>query len=73
MIDEDIVPAEKLEKVQMDLQSLPETWDGLVTKADEKKKTYVMIYEIGKYFEVFCCSNTRSIIVNLGNPGFFLC
>jgi TATA-box binding protein (TBP) (component of TFIID and TFIIIB) len=65
MIDEDIVPAEKLEKVQMDLQSLPETWDGLVTKADEKKKTYVMIYEIGKYFEVSCCSNTQSII---GNP-----
>ena len=41
MLDEDVVPTEKREKVQVDLQSLPETWDGIVAKADAKKKTYV--------------------------------
>ncbi len=44
MIDEDIVPTDKREKVELDLQSLPETWDGLVAKADENKKKYVIVY-----------------------------
>ena len=39
LIDEDVVPSDKREKVELDLQSLPETWDNLVAKADENKKT----------------------------------
>jgi hypothetical protein len=44
MIDEHIVPTDKRDKVELDLQSLPETWDDLVAKADENKKTYVTVY-----------------------------
>ena len=42
LIDEDIVPTDKREAVEFDLQSLPETWNGIVAKADENKKTYVV-------------------------------
>lgn len=42
LIDEDIVPSDKREAVEFDLQSLPETWNGIVAKADENKKTYVV-------------------------------
>ena len=43
LIDEDIVPTDKREAVEFDLQSLPETWNGIVAKADENKKTYVIV------------------------------
>ena len=42
LIDEDIVPTDKREAVELDLQSLPETWDNVVAKADENKKTYAV-------------------------------
>lgn len=42
LIDEDIVPTDKREAVELDLRSLPETWNDIVAKADENKKTYVV-------------------------------
>ena len=49
LIDEDIVPTDKREAVELDLQSLPETWNDVVAKADENKKTYVVV----NYFHRF--------------------
>ncbi|XP_028414728.1 nuclear anchorage protein 1-like isoform X2 [Dendronephthya gigantea] len=39
LVDENIAPSDKREKIELDLQSLPETWEGIVGKADENKKT----------------------------------
>ena len=42
LIDENIVPTDKREAIELDLQSLPETWNDVVAKADENKKTYAV-------------------------------
>ena len=43
LVDENIVPTEKREKVELDLQSFPDTWNNLVDKADESRKAYVFV------------------------------
>ena len=56
LIDEDIVPTDKREAVELDLQSLPETWNDVLAKADENKKTYAVV----KYFLSYILALTVS-------------
>ena len=41
LVNEGVVPSEKREKFELDLESIPGTWDDVVNTVEESKNEYV--------------------------------
>ena len=41
LVSEGVVPSEKREKFELDLESIPGNWDDVVNVAEESKNKYV--------------------------------
>jgi hypothetical protein len=42
LVSEGVIPSEKREKFEFDLESIPGNWDGVVNMAEESKTKYVI-------------------------------